>query len=580
MSNRRREVGRFRAYQESGVALILVLLVMLVLTLLSAALVFTARSETIASTNYALDTQADYVAKAGIDAALNWFRSTHYSAVPGTVAGAGTDYNVTSDGGPWSLYTSNTNPVLCKANCATLNSRVQLIGYGSGSSNFPSGITNGSGTAIATAFASDLNNSGNGVRVTGDSTHSGLFHVNAYLLYYETVYCPSCAVNPAPMETWLITSKGEWTGKSSQTGAIATAEEQAIIQPIYSPSFGNALYGYCSVTMVGSAGTCTDAYNSALGQYGGGNASVASGACDSSTTNVLGAGANIGANGYVSMTSNPTVYGNVVIGNANPSLVPSSCCTGPACGGPTAGNIIGSVILHAPYVTAPAVPTFPGSGQSGATFPGTAPSFTNGTIPQVSSSDNTSPSPGPPPVTIAPGNSTYSYPCITGQTCNGSKSNPYLVSVLSPSNGGGSVTLYGGANPASPVYYDIDNLNFQGTASITINGYVVLNVKSTLDIEGNGILNGLSIKPEQCQINFAGTSAKVAGNGDVSATITAPLATMTLGGGGAHGAFFGAIQAANISDGGGFPVHYDVQLSRLNGSVGQTEVSSYTRIKQ
>jgi Tfp pilus assembly protein PilX len=44
MRQLRDEGGRFRAFQESGVALVLVLLVMLVLTLLSAALVFTARS--------------------------------------------------------------------------------------------------------------------------------------------------------------------------------------------------------------------------------------------------------------------------------------------------------------------------------------------------------------------------------------------------------------------------------------------------------------------------------------------------------------------------------------------------------
>ena len=53
------------------------------------------------------------------------------------------------------------------------------------------------------------------------------------------------------------------------------------------------------------------------------------------TVNVLGTGGNVGANGYVTIGSNPTVHGNVAIGNATPSLIPSSCCTAtssPACG--------------------------------------------------------------------------------------------------------------------------------------------------------------------------------------------------------------------------------------------------------
>ena len=52
--------------KDGGVALILVLLSMLVLSVLAATIVFTARSETLASYNFKLDTQADYLAKAGI----------------------------------------------------------------------------------------------------------------------------------------------------------------------------------------------------------------------------------------------------------------------------------------------------------------------------------------------------------------------------------------------------------------------------------------------------------------------------------------------------------------------------------
>jgi hypothetical protein len=65
----------------------------------------------------------------------------------------------------------------------------------------------------------------------------------------------------------------------------------------------------------------------------------------------------------------------------------------------------------------------------------------------------------------------------------------------------------------------------------------------------------------------------------MTAILNAPLATVTLGGGGSSGFFVGAIRALNVSDSGEYPMHYDVQLSRLDGVMGQAIVSSYARIK-
>lgn len=552
------------------------MLAILVLSVIAAGIVFTARSETIASYNYRLDTQADYVAKAGIENTVNWLRSNHYAAVSQAQMLATTYYNVSKEP-TFSLYSSNSSPVQCVL-CGAATSNVQLIGYGSGSSSYPS-ITNAGGTAVATAFSNDLNGGGSGVRVTGDANHSGLFYVNAYLLSYQTVNSSSLttcanangAVPPCPMETWLVTAKGIWTGGSGQSTAIATAEEQAIVQPAYSASFGNALYGYCSVSMSGSAGTCTDAFNSALGPYGGGNPSVASGACDQNVTNVIASGAGVGANGYVSMSSNPIVSGNVTIGNSNPSLIPSTCCSGSACGGPTSGNIQGSVITGAPYVPAPTAPTFPPG------FPSSAPSY-SGTSTGPATSGGVTPVGN---VTITPGNSTYTQPCASGSTCNGSAANPYLISSISESANGQTMTLYGGASVGQPVYYDISSLSLSGKGLLSVSGYVVLNVQTSLTLTGNGIANGLTQAPEAVQINYAGTNAvSIGGNGAMSAVVTAPNASVTLGGGGSSGYMVGSIRALNVSDQGGYPIHYDIQLNRLDGTLGQAVMSSYTRIKQ
>jgi Tfp pilus assembly protein PilV len=560
---------------DSGIALILVMLAVLVLSVLAAAIVFTGRSESLAAYSFKLDAQADYVAKAGIENAVNWLRSNHYAAVSQAQMLTTLYYNVTAEP-KYGLYSSNNTPIQCVASspsCLSPSSTVQLIGYGSGSSNYPN-INNGLGFAVRTAFANDLNNNGNGVRVTGDSDHAGLFWVNLYLLNYQTVTCSSCAQSPAPLETWLVTAKGVWTGGSTQTGAVATAEEQAIVQPVYYQNFGNALYGYCSVSLAGSAGTCTDAYNSALGAYGGGNVSVASGACDQTVINVIASDSNVGANGYVSIGNNPTVAGNVVIGNANPSLIPSSCCTGNNCSAPSSGNVKGSIITGAPYVYPPAVPTFP------ANFPATAPSYSSAiTLPQVSSSNNTAPT--APTTTINAGNSTYAWPCYTsGLTCNGSKSNPYLISSISSNSD--TFTFYGGPDVSHPVYYDIDSITLGGNNSmIAVSGYVVFNVQTSIDIKGQGVSNSPTTAPEALQINYAGTSGvSLHGNAAMTALLTAPLATVTLGGGGSSGYFVGSIRALNVSAQGGYPMHFDVQLSRLDGTVGQMIVSSFTRIKQ
>src|SRR5207249_1276470 len=113
--------------REEGVALILVLLAMLVMSALAAAIVYTARAETFASNNYKLETEADYLAKAGIQRAVNWFRSTHYAAVTQAQELANSHYCATLTGPPYNLYTSNNSPVVMPGllGCATSTSSVK-----------------------------------------------------------------------------------------------------------------------------------------------------------------------------------------------------------------------------------------------------------------------------------------------------------------------------------------------------------------------------------------------------------------------------------------------------------------------
>ncbi len=557
--------------RERGIALILVLLALLVLSVLAAAIVFTARSETFASYNYKLGTQSDYLAKAGIQRAINWFRSTHYRAL--SQSEANTDYAVTSIGSPYNLLTSNASPVICKSGCSSSNSPVQLTGFGDGSSNYP-GIDNTESTPekVAAAFASDLNDPAK-TRITVDSGNSGFFNVNAVLLNYQTVNIgnqPPYTVSA--VETWLITSKATWTGDSGSTRALATAEEEAIVQPIYLPTWGNALYGFCSVTMQGSSGTCTDAFNSALGPYAGGNPSVASGQCNStSANNVIGAGASVGANGGVTLGSNVIVAGDVIIGTS-----PTSGCGSSGYSG-SISSVLGQVI-NGPHKDPPPVPTFrPG-------FPSGAPSYSlsSGSVQVLPVAATWSSSPFPQTTGVMPATSS---PCMDS-SCNGTAAHPYEISSISMTGGGRGgnaprLELVGGSSPLNPVYYDIGSLS-QNQGEIDVSGYVVINIKSSLSIGGLGIANGVSssIPPESVVINYAGTNAvSISGNGAISALLNAPNADVNLGGGGSGGYFVGAVQANNVSVQGGYPVHYDVQLSRTGGTMGVMVTSASGRKK-
>ncbi len=75
----------------------------------------------------------------------------------------------------------------------------------------------------------------------------------------------------------------------------------------------------------------------------------------------------------------------------------------------------------------------------------------------------------------------------------------------------------------------------------------------------------------------SGSCVTLGGNGAVGMVISAPNANVSLGGGGGNGYFQGAIKANNITVQGGYPVHYDIQLERANGTFGQMVTTGYTR---
>jgi len=571
----------WRERGEAGVALILVMLAMLVLSVLAATIVFTARSETLSSVNYKLDTQADYLAKAGLQLAINWFRSSDYTAV--SPSQALTYYSLTDPGAPYHLFTANNSPVQClggvaNSGCGLLGGPVALAPSTSNSMYPFSG--NGALPNITGNFSTDLS----GRTLTGDAENFGTVTISASLLNYQIINMQtSTGLKRMPMETWLVSSIAKWNG-------LATAEERAVIQPVFAPTWSNAIFGLCSVTEGSSGRGCTDSYSSGVG-----GPNIAMG-CNNSPTN-----AGVGSLGSVTVGGG-TTGGNVTIATGT---LPSGCAATPGCTNCTPGtNPSGNLITGVPAPPLPPLPAIPdltnasaatsGTFPSGALFPATLPAifpYGNGTY--NSGAGDYDPS---PPFNANPTN--WSQPCGSGAptptTCDGTWAHPYLIKQIT-----GNSSFIGSTDLSNPVVYDIGCMG-SNNVLIQVSGAVVFNLSgqncggsaiSFAGSPGNGIVGGQlsstpNIPPAYIQINVnpftPTTGVSITGNGNTAIVgiLNAPYSDMTINGGGNAGKLVGSMVVRSFTDHGGFPVHYDTSLSRVSGLLGTTTVVAYSRQKQ
>jgi Tfp pilus assembly protein PilX len=632
-----------RRQGDSGVALILVLLSLLVLTTLAAAMVFSARSETLASYNYRIGTQAEYVALAGVQKALNFFNSSSYVPLSPTNAASGNYYPVSTYATtPVNLYFTTAAPVTCTGNC-THSGSVQLSTT-TGSSAYPppSIILDAGGhqVDVVANWIAAMNDQGISDGVGG----SGNYTVTASLLEYHTVNnafygvpasgCADAAAGAGicrqPFEVWQVKSTGTWNSNLGAGAARPTVQVVATISPIFIPYYGFGLYGLCSVSMSGTQ-VCTDSYNSSYGQYGG-NATQ----CVSTTTgatNAQYANSGVGSNGGISLNGNVHVGGDVAYANMSSD---SSCNTGFS--GSTT-NIAGSVL------TSPPIPVPPSPDMTAWGYPTTSPAVqpkSGGSgnpdrVVNVRTKVTTPPTP-PAGATLAPGGSvcpagfsayiesylhnfsggtnTYSnYNCV-GVSGSGTSTDPYRLGDVAAGGGGGtpgSINLIGPSGSlASAIYVAINSISIGNNGVIntsyqapdtSMSGNTfnpnspaptaatatpfVLDIKNDLSIVGgtanmnyNASTPGVP-SPSYLTVNIQGTGTALSlkGQAQLNGMINVPNGDASLGGSGASGAFFGAILAKNVTDGGNYPVHYDLAAQRVSGQMFQAQILSVTRPK-
>jgi hypothetical protein len=244
-------------HPEAGVALVVALLSLLILSVLAASIIFVTQTETWGAVNNRALVQARYAAEAGAQKTLNWL-------------------------------TYKYNPPASLAAFDTTKYPIQLAG---GGDVLLSAMTGTNGTypdaAQQTAFSAALK----------DASVPGLgvpasYEVTAKLLSSS----PGAAVSwlggggGGAIQTWQITSQGNVPGiRNAQVQVVMTVERSGA--PIFNYAVAATSNGCKAIDFAGT--DFSDSYNSSAGPYGAGNSSASGGNIATNGNVLLGSGANI-----------------------------------------------------------------------------------------------------------------------------------------------------------------------------------------------------------------------------------------------------------------------------------------------
>lgn len=545
---------------ESGVALIMSILALMVLSAIAVGLVYMTNIETQVNANYRQEQVAYFAAKAGMEEArdrmmVNQAGSYYFANMapnplptgvpadanhgvlyivnegtqPGTVQPwvAGSTYmddELCHDGYTLSGLPSGTSVPSSDIHCTASQLPTSSTWYQSTTSQLPY-----NGTAAALPFkwvrvALKLNGSVQGatqnymVNSTKPAATPVCWNNGTEVLMTGT----SCqTMNPATTPVYLVTALAV-----SSTGARKMVQAEVAANP--STGFPYGLFGTgtgCGVVTFTGNGT-TDSFNGAQGAYSSANSSPT--------------GGDIGSNGNVTLGGNAAIGGSV--GVLPPSLggsITQGACPGSnyTVNGGNAGLVSNPNNVLTP-LAAPVV-------------------------------FNAPPSPVPAPPTAG-----VNYTSDTNLV-------PGTYGSISAS-GKATLTL-------APGVYNINSLQLSGQAQIVITpiGQVVLNIAgacapapcspgTVLDLSGNSV-NNQSFNANQFQINYGG-SGQINVTGNASSTyfiLNAPNAGVKIAG---NGAIFGAVLGKTIADVGNGSFHYDTSAKLAPASSGQLNLLSFRHI--
>lgn len=301
--------------REKGIALIITLILVFVMSVMAISLMFVSQSETWSSLNYRLMSQTRDGAEAGINSGASFIVNSYTE--PG---GAGD---------PTSAYNTSASPVQYPAS-STSGHDVILSGNTNQSSNYPV-------SSVQTAF--NTSGVGYGSLTAGNATVQ--YNAYAKLLSMHTAFTPFGTTVPTTVQTWQIVSDGNINGIRS-----ATVEVSAILEQHITPTFNYAVFGTsngCNALQFGGGGS-TNSYDSSTVVIG-------------TTPTFSNTDGNVGTNGNLSTNGNPTtVNGNLYTPRTGVGVCTSSRVTAWT---DSSGHVTGSLVeLPQPIIyPTPAAPS-------------------------------------------------------------------------------------------------------------------------------------------------------------------------------------------------------------------------------
>lgn len=516
--------------KQKGMALVMVIILLVVLSVMATSLMFLSQTETWSSANYRLMTQARYGAEAGLNSAVNYLLNSY--TPPAT---AGSD--------PLSNYVLNATGVTFEGDSVgvTYGGHAVVLNTTSSAANYPYGSTE---TAFRSAAAGSL---------TADNTTIN-YSSHATLLSMVQV-TPYGTTTPTTIQTWKVTGDASIAG-----GASAQIEVSSILEREYSPVFTYAAFATnngCAAMTFGGGGT-TGSYD---------DTAVVGGVATTSAT--VG---NVGTNGNLVTSGNPTtINGSLSTPRTGVGTCSSSNVTAWT---DNAGHVTGGVVELPQPITYP-TPTI----------------TADGTLDVSVGHNATCPTGTGAPATWVSGTNTLAQ---RATMCYASGSDLYLPPSSLSSTGSPAIASYHNISVTGnetlhlyPGYYNINTLTEQSAqSSIVIEpdpvtglyGPVVVEVTGTgggtvVDLTGNSVQNA-SLNPMNFQILYAGTGAvALKGNSQASGLLYAPNASFSFAGG---SSWYGAVVGANMTDMGGAAIYYDRRLNNEGFTIGNYMLDSFT----
>ena len=506
-----------RSRNEAGIAIVLALFLMSALSVLGASMMFLSQTETYATMNYRMMSQARYAAEAGIQRTSAYLLdSTQYA--PPTVPGGATD-SITDS------YDISVSPVICKVGGTGCTGGAAIVLSSTvADSNYPSAAKK---TAFASAAAGSL--------TAGTATLNYTTTATLLSMQYFEGYAGTSVV-----QTWKVESTGSVSGTRNATVAV-----MALLETPKVPAAGYAAFA--------TSDTCGALYfhgNVDVDSYD----STSLSGSTSPTVNTT--GGNVGTNGNLMLGGAATVYGDLY----TPRQGVGTCNAGSvnAYTGATA-SLNPYSTSHAP-IQLPAVVSYPTP---------VMPTYLNSPPVTLNSSTFSN------ACTLL--GLTAPQCTITGSTIKLDASTGEIHLPELTVNGNFNLQMVAGTGPNK---YDVNGLTLLGNATIqtaatTSSQAAVLNVVGK-DQTGADLTNPLNLGgggqvPVSCGgtcSNYDASLLKIvyAGNGEIDmfgnnetvATVYAPNAYIHL-----SGTFdlYGAIVGAAIDNAGTPKLHYDRRLS-------------------